>query len=169
MSSSSAIIPIHASASRFRILLMSRNGFCKNSSKVFALGPSFGALISSSQLLSAAAARVVDNFQPVSSRILSDGPKRESSARALLATKRSCATSARLVLPSMRCCSIVLAAAQANSSKRLEAMSRQPLLWVRFAFANACAFACSPSSEPIDSDHKPTSLQSILTSTTGAC
>ena len=56
----------------------------------------------SSQLSNAAAVLVVDNFQPVSSRIRNAPPKRLSNARALRAANRSCATSAIFFLPAIR-------------------------------------------------------------------
>ena len=131
-SSSSATKPAQISGVCSKQCGKFKNGFFKNSNRSNALGPCSGARNKTNQLFKAAAARVVDNFQPVSSRIFSAGPRRANKALARRAAKRSWATKAILVLPALTCSSMLRAAVQASSSKLRADIKRQ-------FFMGACA------------------------------
>ncbi|MGD7314646.1 sigma-54 interaction domain-containing protein, partial [Ralstonia pseudosolanacearum] len=98
-----------------------QNGLLRRSSSA-AVSPS--PCTTSIQRISAAAARVVDSFQPVSSR--TGTFTRASSARTRRATMRSCATSASDRRPALSQSTSVWAAKAASSSKRAALAMRSP-------------------------------------------
>ena len=115
-----------------------------------------------SKLITPAAARVVDNFQPVSSRMRT--PRWASMAPTRRVSERSCATSATGQRPAARCCSTQAAARSASSSASSASCNLGNVAmaggsgasnWIDNAACPDCASKCACSARPSGSRWKP--------------